>query len=124
MTQDRYSKLVEERLENTRQVLVVKGKEYTRNNNPLHNFDRAAQRANTIREKALLGMMLKHDVSLLDIVDDIEQGKLPTVPMLKEKIGDSINYLILLEASIIDRIESTVTVNKGLLADMGKPIEK
>jgi hypothetical protein len=104
MTEDQFDKLVTARLNLTRQTLVIKGKEYRRNNDPLHNFNVAAQLGNTTREKALWGFALKHYVSFMDILNDIEKGNLPTEELISEKIGDLINYLILCEASIKDKI--------------------
>ena len=105
MTEDQFDKLVTARLNLTRQTLVIKGKEYRRNNDPLHNFNVAAQLGNTTREKALWGFALKHYVSFMDILNDIEKGNLPTEELLSEKVGDLINYLILCEASIKDKID-------------------
>lgn len=105
MTEDQFDKLVANRLNATRQTLIIKGKEYRRNNDPLHNFNVAAQLGNTTREKALWGFALKHYVSFMDILNDIEKGNLPTDELISEKIGDLINYLILCEASIKDKID-------------------
>ena len=44
------------------------------------------------------GMMAKHTVSVYDLIDDYEQGKAISKEMWAEKIGDSINYLLLLTA--------------------------
>jgi hypothetical protein len=38
------------------------------------------------------------------MLDDIEKNKLPKREYVEEKIGDLINYLILCEASIKDRM--------------------
>ena len=104
MTEEQFDKLVTARLNATRQTLIIKGKEYRRNNDPLHNFNVAAQLGNTTREKALWGFALKHYVSFMDILNDIEKNNLPTEELISEKIGDLINYLILCEASIKDKI--------------------
>lgn len=81
-----------------------KSGEYSRNDDKLHNFKRAAGVLGTTPEKALLGMMTKHTVSILDIVDDLEKDKLPSAELLAEKIGDELKYLILLKALIMERI--------------------
>jgi hypothetical protein len=105
MNSTRFHKLVEQILNQTRAVLIAKGDEYSTEENKLHNFDKAARISGQTREKALWGMALKHYTSIDDIVNDVETGKLPSEAMLSEKIGDMINYLILLEASIINRLE-------------------
>ena len=56
----------------------------------------------TTPEKALVGMWTKHIISILDIVDGLDK-KLVPVEMIEEKIGDAVNYLILLEAMLKDR---------------------
>jgi hypothetical protein len=104
MTEQEFDALVEKRLDLTREVLIIKAKEYRRNSDPLHNFNMASKLNNTTREKALWGFATKHLVSFLDMLDDIEKNKLPQREYVEEKIGDLINYLILCEASIKDRM--------------------
>lgn len=104
MTEQSFDILVQERVQKIQQTLVEKGKEYKRNSDPLHNFNMAAQLGNVTREKALWGFALKHYVSFMDILNDIEKGTLPKEAVIDEKIGDLINYLILCEASIKDRL--------------------
>jgi hypothetical protein len=47
---------------------------------------------------------------LLDILNDIEKGVLPKEKAVDEKIGDLINYLILCEASIKEKIKNNEKV--------------
>lgn len=105
MQEKRFYELVEERSSKIKNVLIEKGKEYSTKDDKLHNFNRGADISGQIREKVLLGFLLKHQISLLDIVDNIEKGVLPSRNLIDEKIGDIVNYYILLEASIIDRLE-------------------
>jgi len=107
MSEDKFDKLVQYRCDAIVKTLTEKGKEYRRNNDPLHNFRIAAKVQNTTEEKALWGFAAKHYVSFLDILNDIEQGKLPKREVVNEKIGDLINYLILCEASIEEKIANT-----------------
>ena len=100
-----FDEILEERLRKIRISLLIKGKEYRRNNDPLHNFNRGAKLSGQSREKVLWGFALKHKISFLDMIDDIEAGKFPNVETVDEKIGDLINYLILCEASIKDKIK-------------------
>ena len=58
-------------------------------------------------ERALIGMAVKHFVSIMDMVDEVAYARqslntsnLPKDKYVEEKIGDMINYLILLEAMI------------------------
>jgi hypothetical protein len=106
MTEAQFEDLVSQRLAKIQITLVKKGKEYRRNNDPLHNFRVAAKVNNTTEEKALWGFAVKHYVSFLDILNDIERGLLPKEEVVDEKIGDLINYLILCEASIKEKINN------------------
>lgn len=87
-----------------RSTLASKSKEYSTDSDKLHNFNRGASMTGKIREEIILGFALKHHISVLDIVDNINKGILPTEAMVDEKIGDLMNYLVLLEASIKERI--------------------
>jgi hypothetical protein len=104
MTESEFSSVVGECINNIYGVLDDKGFDYSRGGDRLHNFKRAAKVGETTPGKALLGMKLKHDVSILDIVDDLEYGNLPSVEKLDEKFGDAINYLILLKAVVMEAI--------------------
>lgn len=108
MTENRFEQVVDETLNKIKETLIVKGKEYRRNNNPFHNFDVGSQITGLIREKVLDGMLLKHEVSIADITNDLTEGKLPKIETVEEKFGDNLIYLILKKASIIDKIENNV----------------
>lgn len=105
MTEKRFEEIVDNFLNKIRETLITKGKEYRRNNNPFHNFDVGAQRSGLIREKVLDGFLLKHEISIADITNDLEESILPKISTLDEKFGDNVIYLILKMASIIDKIE-------------------
>ncbi len=104
MNQSIFDKIVEEQCQLIRQVLKSKGEEYSTEDDRLHNFKRAAALAATSPELAARGMLAKHIVSVWDMVDHIEAGRTPQDDSyVSEKIGDAINYLILLKALIRDR---------------------
>jgi hypothetical protein len=104
MTTEFFEQILQERVDKSINTLQVKAKEYRRNNNPMHNFERAADIFDISRERALWGFALKHLVSFQDILNDIDKGIIPSESLVDEKIGDLINYLILSEASIKDKI--------------------
>jgi hypothetical protein len=86
--------ILEKTLDEIKKVLGNKAKEYSTHDR-LYNFKAAARVLNTSPKKALWGMALKHLISVIDIVEDIR----PITPsVINEKIGDLINYLILLKA--------------------------
>ena len=101
MSPEDFTEVVRRRLIRCEFVLVPKGHEYSRGGDRLHNFKKAAEIEKTTPEKALLGMAMKHIVSIMDMVED-----LPTLPAEEtqaEKFTDAINYLLLLEALIEER---------------------
>ena len=94
MDSEQFEKILSARLEAMRSTLESKAKEYAIGDR-LANFKRAAEISRTTPQKALAGMLMKHLVSVLDL---IEGSLAPTEYMVNEKIGDAINYLVLLEA--------------------------
>ena len=106
MTEQRFDEVVDIFLNSIRNTLLVKAKEYRREGNVFHNFDEGSKRSGLIREKVLDGFLLKHEISIADITNDLEKGILPKISTLDEKFGDNVIYLILKMASMIDKIES------------------
>lgn len=105
MTEQRFEQIVDETLNQIKETLIQKGREYRRNNDPFHNFNEGSKRSGLIREKVLDGMLLKHEISIADMTNDLEKGILPKIETVEEKFGDNLIYLILKKASIIDKIE-------------------
>jgi len=98
MNKDQFDEIVERRTQKIVETLTTKAKEYAADDDRFHNFNVAARIAGTTPEKALKGMMLKHIVSVFDLIEwsYIDEGR-PNEAIIDEKIGDTINYLILLE---------------------------
>ena len=106
---------LEYRISLMRKMLKSKGKEYSIGGDRLSNFKRASKILQCSPEKALIGMWIKHAVSLLDMMDELELKcgtNLGVFPAFKveeymgtaeEKIGDMINYLAILEIIIRER---------------------
>ncbi len=103
-----FNAVVDKRIKTCVDILVPKGEEYSRDGERLHNFKKAALVLGVSPARALLGMYSKHLVSVLDIVDDLDAGKMPKEAVLSEKMTDSINYHLLLEALIIERMDAQV----------------
>ena len=99
--------ILNNRIESIRKTLNAKGTEYATEDDRLHNFKVAARIANTTPARALKGMFLKHLVSIFDLIDyDAQYGLGPnqeTYGLIDEKVGDAINYLVLLEAILKDK---------------------
>ncbi len=88
-----------------KEVMCQKSAEYARGDDKLHNFKRAAQVSGKSPLECLQGMKLKHDVSILDMLND-ESGP-GTLggqqEKWEEKISDDINYLILMLALLYEK---------------------
>jgi hypothetical protein len=95
---------VEKTLDRVRELLITKGKEYQRNNDPFHNFEVGASMTGKTREEVLYGFLLKHLISAQDIRNDIANGTLPSREKVEEKWDDIITYFTIEKASILDRI--------------------
>ena len=109
MTHDTFNTILHDRLTVIKGVLASKAKEYaTEDGDRLQNFKDAAILGNTTPERALKGMLLKHLVSVFMIIDELDKGKIASRAMIDEKLGDSINYFILLEALLKERLDDAV----------------
>ncbi len=100
-----FTKLVVNRMERCEEVLCSKAEEYASNTDRLHNFVVAGRARGLDPVTALDGMMMKHLVSVWDIIDWMETDKnyVPSVALVNDKLGDVINYVLLLEGLIEDR---------------------
>ena len=106
-----FENLVDHRMAHCNNVLTRTWEEYSRDGDRLWNFKRAGEKRRKTPAEALLDMKVKHDVSIDDMVDGLGRGDIPSVEQVAEKIGDSINYLLLLEGLIEeDRAKYTCNV--------------
>jgi hypothetical protein len=106
MTAAEFSVLIHARCEKTHAVLNTKGEEYSVASDKLYNFKATAKEFGGTPEQALWGFMKKHLMSIKDMVDGVRE---PTPEMVNEKIGDAVNYLILLEALFLERMQCRQT---------------
>lgn len=98
MTNDVFNTILDSRLQKIRDVLAVKGEEYASNDDRLHNFKEAAKFLCTTPIKACLTFLTKHLVSVVDLTERVAAP----YHLVDEKIGDAINYLVLLEALFVE----------------------
>lgn len=106
MTNTDFNKAVEEQIEYCKKLLVSKGNEYSEGKaikepDRFHAFRVAAELQGCSEKQALAGMMAKHTVSVYDMC----QGEDYPIEKWEEKITDSINYLLLLKAMIVEEKE-------------------
>lgn len=84
----------------SRSVLIEKAKEYATDTDRLSNFKQSAVLIHGTPEQALWGFVTKHLIALSDMV---KSGKDFTDAQWDEKIGDTINYMILLKALTVEK---------------------
>ena len=99
MIADRFKELVEQEEEASEEILIAKAKEYAGIGDRLENFKQAAGMLSINPAQALVGMLVKHFVSV---------GKMSKCPEMynmekwDEKLRDIRNYTYLLKAVLID----------------------
>jgi len=106
MHSSEFNDLVDKRLQYCCQILKVKAEEYATHDR-LHNFKQAARLQDTTPEQALMGMMAKHIISVVDLTN---MNGTPPQPMVDEKITDLINYALLLEAVLKERRDNEIPI--------------
>lgn len=107
MDSETFNKHIERQIDRSKNTLLKKAREYASTMDRLHNFRVAAQLQNFSTAEALTGMMSKHIVSVYDMVCS---GKKYREEEWDEKIGDAINYLLILRAVVSE--ENTIGVEK------------
>lgn len=102
MNIETFNKVILEQIERCKNTLCKKAEEYATEDR-LHNFKVAATIQNCLPTTALGGMMAKHTVSVFDMLTELEKGNSFPIELWNEKIGDSINYLLLLSAMLREK---------------------
>ena len=97
-----FENTIKNTLESIKDLLIVKGKEYRRKNNPYHNFEVGAEKTGKTRIEILRGFSLKHSISIDDMIEDFEKGTHPNVETVNEKYNDLITYLLIEKSMMIE----------------------
>lgn len=100
MKSTQFNEIVVDQLDRVQATLVNKGGEYATEADRLHNFVQAAAMQGITTREALSGMMIKHTVSIYDMIGGPTGGF--TTEQWDEKITDHITYLVLLKAIIVE----------------------
>jgi len=103
----RFEVAITRTIEELKELLLIKGKEYRRNNNPYHNFDRGAQITGNSREEVLQGFLLKHLISIEDIRNDMKLGITPNKENIEEKYNDILIYFMIEKAMMLENSNLT-----------------
>jgi hypothetical protein len=115
MNNNEFNKIVQEMVTKCMDTLCKKGAEYGAEDR-LHSFKVAAGIEGTTPIQALAGMMAKHTVSVFDMCRECRAGADYPPAMWDEKIGDHINYLLLLWA-LVREYEKEATDRPDYIAE-------
>jgi hypothetical protein len=99
MTTPEFNNVVEGQLDRIKNVLIRKAAEYNLDEDRLSVFKHAAALSEETPEQALYGFMLKHIISVTDMINSKESY---SEELWNEKITDICNYLILLQGLLKD----------------------
>lgn len=100
-----FDAIVESTLQQIKDTLITKGKEYRRNEDVFHNFNEGAKRTGKTPEQVLQGFVLKHEISVNDMVQDIALGIMPTTEAVNEKMNDILVYNLVLKGMLLNRVK-------------------
>ncbi len=100
----KFENAIDYTLNELRELLVVKGREYRRNNNPFHNFERGAELSGRTREEVLQGFLLKHLISVEDLRNDSKLGDHANADKINEKYNDILLYFLIEKVMMLDNL--------------------
>ena len=89
-------------LQEIQDLILVKGREYRRDNNPFHNFERGAEMTDFTREEVLQGFLRKHLISVEDMRNDTKMGIYPDAEKVNEKYNDILVYFLIEKAMMLE----------------------
>ena len=78
-----------------RTLLLIKGEEYRRNNDPYHNFNEGAKLMGVRPMTVLNFFRLKHVISIADLQKDFEDKKHVSAHQINEKYDDILVYTLI-----------------------------
>ena len=84
-----------ETIERLKTLLLIKGKEYRRNNDPYHNFNEGAKLLSVRPMTVLNFFRLKHLISIDDLQKDFEDKKHVSEHQINEKYDDILVYTLI-----------------------------
>lgn len=111
MVNEEFDQVVIDQLKTCRALLGRKGDEYSKTEDRLRHFKKAAALTETSPKEALFGMLLKHLVSVSDMCK--ETAEPGTLDRWTEKITDTINYMLLLKALVIEEAANEKNRSQG-----------
>lgn len=102
--EEQFERYIENTLQSLQLLIIDKGREYRRNNNPYHNFERGSILTGKPKEEVLQGFLLKHLISVEDMRNDAAKGVFPTESKIHEKYNDILVYFMLEKAMMLENV--------------------
>ena len=103
-------------------LLIVKGKEYRRGNDPYHNFKQGANIADVRPMTVLYFFRLKHKISVADLMVDFTEGREVSLHQINEKCDDILVYTLIELAFVESEGESSFDVYQEFLKELSRKI--
>lgn len=124
LTPERFNEILSAFQSKQTDTLAAKAKEYSQDNDRLHNFDTAIKLINMVRPipdrtYAMWCLVSKQLVSVIDILN--EPTKDYSEEFLTEKFGDVMNYFMLMYADLVERNRNG---HKPIEEEIEDPIER
>jgi hypothetical protein len=110
MNNNEFTIFLRQVLNDTENTLNKKAAEYAPDGSRFHNFDVAKLLFSLVKQyeknyQAAFGLSVKHLVSIIDLLNgDLEASEY----YIREKFGDMINYLILMQGMLLDEIHNNM----------------
>lgn len=113
-TEGEFSKYCEERLKELLGMGSEKGSEYAGQEDRFANFRHGSDLRRTIPEDYLYGLVAKHITALQDFIERLKAGQCMRWDQWKEKTGDVIVYMLILEGLVKERFQAPIILSEGI----------
>lgn len=100
-----FETVIGDTLQGLQTLMLEKGREYRRNNNPYHVFEKGSILTGRSREEVLQSFLLKHLISVEDMRNDSARGAFPTEAKIHEKYDDILVYFLIEKAMMLENAE-------------------
>lgn len=104
MKAEKFNEIVNEQCRIISDTLLKKAGEYATEQDRFHNFNVGSKELGLTRLKYAESLMQKHITSVRDMINQWDEKVFP-IAHIEEKIGDSINYLILIKGMMLEEQE-------------------